>query len=112
MRVSPIIFSTLLTAMVLWFFAIFEVGPLAGCSMGLMRLPFMLGIVPPVTGVLSLPTYYVLTLCEKYGIENQLLQAFVALFIQLPLAFTITTLVTPLEEGLLWDCVMGGGAQG
>ena len=108
MKVSPIIFSTLLTALILWFIAMFEVGPLAGCSMGLMRFPFMLGIVPPVTGVLSLPTFYVLTLCAKQGIRNQLIQAFVALSIQLPLAFLITTLVTPLEDGRLWTCVMQG----
>ncbi|MEM8487229.1 MAG: hypothetical protein AAF564_16875 [Bacteroidota bacterium] len=107
MKVSPIIFSTLLTALILWFFAIFEVGPLTGCSMGIMRLPFMLGIVPPVTGVLSLPTYFALTLCDKYGIENQLAQAMVALLIQMPLAFVITALVTPLEDGQLWDCVVG-----
>ena len=106
MKVSPIIFSTLLTAVILWFFALFEVGPLSGCAMGIMRLPFMLGIVPPVTGVLSLPTYYALTLCEKQGIDNQLLQALVALIIQMPLAFLITTLVTPLEDGRLWDCVV------
>ncbi len=68
----------------------------------------MLGIVPPVTGVLSLPTYYALTVCEKQGIRNQLLQALVAILIQLPLAFIITTLVTPLENGQLWTCVMGG----
>ncbi len=106
MKVSPIIFSTLLTALILWVFAMFEVGPLTGCSMGIMRIPFMLGIVPPVTGVLSLPTYYALTICEKQGIDNQLVQAFVALIIQMPLAFVITTLVTPLENGLLWDCVI------
>ncbi len=95
--------------MILWFFAIFEVGPLAGCSMGIMRLPFMLGIVPPVTGVLSLPTYYALTICEKHGIENQLVQAFVSLVIQMPLAFLITALVTPLEDGQLWDCIVNSG---
>ena len=108
MKVSPIIFSTLLTALILWFFAMFEMGPFSGCEMGIMRFPFMLGIVPPVTGVLSLPTYYALILCEKQGINNQLAQALVALIIQLPLAFVITTLVTPLNDGQLWDCVFRG----
>ena len=74
--------------------------------MGIMRLPFMLGIVPPVTGVLSLPTYYALTICEKQGINNQLIQALVAFLIQMPLALVITAFVTPLEEGRLWDCVV------
>lgn len=76
--------------------------------MGLMRLPFMLGIVPPVTGVLSLPTFYALSICEKQGIDNQLVQALVALVIQMPLAFVITALVTPLGDGQLWDCVVAG----
>ena len=107
MKVSPIIFSTLLTTFILWVFAMFEIGPLSGCAMGIMRLPYMLGIVPPVTGVLSLPTYYVLTICENRGIENQLTQAFVAVVIQLPLSFIISALVTPLNEGLLWSCVVG-----
>ena len=105
MKISPIITSTLICAMVLWIMALYETGPFNGCSMGIMRLPFMLGIVPPVTGVLSLPAYMAMTLSEKRGLKNELLQTLVGVVIQLPLSFLAAIFVTPLEDRLLWECI-------
>jgi hypothetical protein len=107
MKISPIILSTLLTAVIMWFFALYEVGPLSGCQMGLMLLPFMLGIVPPITGVLSLPTYLILILFERKGLTNQLAQTFIALIFQLQLSFVIAALVTPIENDMMWRGVIG-----
>ncbi len=105
MKISPIITSTLISALVLWILALYETGPFAGCSMGIMRLPFMLGIVPPVTGVSSLPAYLVMALSAKRGITNKLLQTLIGVSIQLPLAFVASIFVTPLENELLWRCI-------
>ena len=75
--------------------------------MGIMRLPFMLGIVPPVTGVLSLPAYLVMTLLEKRGLNNELVQTLIGVTVQLPLSFLTAVLVTPLDDKLLWQCIIG-----
>ena len=107
MKISPIIASTLITVLALCFVALYEVWPLSGCSMGIMKLPFMLGIVPPITGVLTLPAYFVLFLCEKRGINNKLVQTFFALSIQLPLSALIAALVTPIDNGMMWQCIVG-----
>lgn len=107
MKISPIILSTLLTTMIMWLFALYEIGPLSGCEMGIMRLPFMLGIVPPITGVVCLPTFLVIMLCKKHGVGNPLAQAFIALLFQLPISFVIAALVTPIENGMMWRCVLG-----
>ena len=106
MKISPIILSMLISILVLSLLALYETGPLTGCSMGIMKLPFILGIVPPVTGVVSLPTFFALSMCDKYGIRNKLAQTFVALLIHLPLSFTIAALVTPIEGGMMWRCVL------
>ncbi|MBX2820705.1 MAG: hypothetical protein KTR29_13520 [Rhodothermaceae bacterium] len=108
MKISPIITSTLISAFVLWIFALYEIGPFSGCSMGIMRLPFILGIVPPVTGVLSLPAYIIMIVSERRGIKNKLLQTLMGVLVQLPLSFIITVFVTPLEEQPLWECIFGG----
>ena len=107
MKISPIITSTLITAMALWFVALYDVLPLGGCSMGIMKLPFMLGIVPPITGVVTLPTFYILSVCEKKGISNKLAQTVMALLFHLPLSFAIAILVTPIEGGMMWRCMFG-----
>ena len=108
MKISPIITSTLITAIALWFVALYDVWPIADCSMGMMKLPFMLGMVPPITGVLSLPTFLMLSWCEKNGISNKLLQTGMALLVQMPLSFIVAALVTPIEGGTIWHCMFGG----
>ena len=100
--------STLISAFVLWIFALYEFGPFAGCPMGIMRLPFILGIVPPVTGVFSLMAYLIMILSERRGIKNKLLQTFMGVLVQLPLSFIVAVFVTPLEQQPLWECIFGG----
>lgn len=107
MKISPIITSTLICAFVLWVFALYEMGPFSGCSMGIMRLPFIFGIVPPVTGVLSLPAYLVMIISERRGITNKLVQTFIGVLVQLPLSFFTAVFVTPLETQPLWECIFG-----
>jgi hypothetical protein len=107
MKISPLIASTLLSLGVIWIFALYQTGPLQGCEMGIMRFPYILGIVPPVAGVLTLPIFFVMNLCERWGVENEVARTAIALVIQLPATFLISALVTPIDDGMMWRCVFG-----
>ena len=93
--------------MALWLVALYEFVPMSNCSMGMMKLPFMLGIVPPITGVLTLPTFFLLAFFETKNLSNKLVQTLLALVIQLPLSFVIAALVTPIDGGMMWECMLG-----
>ncbi|MEZ4703137.1 MAG: hypothetical protein R2834_22610 [Rhodothermales bacterium] len=105
MKISPIITSTLLTLVVIWFLALYGGGPLSDCKMGIMRFPYILGIVPPIAGVLTLPIFFVMSLCDRFGIHNAVGRTAIALVLQLPITFLISVLVTPIDDGMMWRCV-------
>ncbi len=105
MKISPIITSTLLSLVVIWLCALYEVGPLQSCAMGIMRFPYILGVVPPIAGVLTLPIFFLMNLCDRLGIRNNMFRTAIALVIQLPLTFLISAFVTPIDDGMMWRCV-------
>lgn len=105
MKISPIITSTLITLGVIWFLALSGMGPMQACEMGIMRFPYVLGVVPPIAGVLTLPIFYVMSRLDKRQFHNNLARTAIALVLQLPATFLISILVTPIDDGMMWRCV-------
>ena len=91
----------------MWYWAWYGAGPLDGCDLGLMLWPYMLGIVPPVAGVLAIPAHFLMLLLGRQGLKNWFIKTCLALLLQLPLLLLVAISVTPLETGSMWSCAFG-----